>query len=323
VLLVAQRLYKASIPGSLMLLGEHAVLCGSHAVVCAINRYITGTLIPRSDQIININSSLFGECQQEINNINIVPPFQYILMAIETYSKRLKCGFDLLIESEISPQVGLGSSAAATVATLSVLKQLLCSQQPNSKSLFNDAKLIIQKVQGTGSGADVAASTFGGVIAYRMEPLIIKQLVNTPPLVVIYSGNKVLTKDVVQQVTSFQDKHKNLFHHLYDSIDECVQNAIEAINNGDWSRLGELMNIHQGIQDSMGVNNKILSELIFTLRQHPDVHGAKISGAGLGDCVIGLGNLPNNYFPDNKEQRALGVQQLNGLCVAEQLNVEM
>ncbi|KPJ68084.1 MAG: hypothetical protein AMJ43_01385 [Coxiella sp. DG_40] len=306
-----------------MLLGEHAVLYGSHAVVCAINRHITITLIPRSDQIINIHSSLFGECQQEINNINIVSPFQYVLTAIKTYSKQLEYGFDLLIESEILPQVGLGSSAAITVATLSVLKQWLCSRQLNSELLFNDAKQIVQKVQGTGSGADVAASIFGGAIAYRMDPLIIKQLANIPSLVVIYSGNKVLTKDVVQQVTLFQNKHKSLFCHLYNSIDECVQNAIDAINNSDWSRLGELMNIHHGIQDSIGVNNKILSELIFALRQHPDIYGAKISGAGLGDCIVGLGNLPNNYFPDNSEQRILGVQQLNGLRITKRLNVKM
>lgn len=309
--------YKASIPGSLMLLGEHAVLCGSHAIVCAINRYLTVTLVPRSDQIININSSLFGECQQEINSIHLVPPFQYVLTAIKTYSQQLKNGFDLLIESEISPQVGLGSSAAVTVATLSVLEQWLCSRQPNSKSLFNDAKHIVLEVQGTGSGADVAASIFGGVVAYRMDPLMIKQLDNISPLVVVYSGNKVSTKDVVQQVTLFKDKHKKLFHHLYNSIDECVVNAIDAINNSDWSRLGELMNVHQGIQDSMGVNNKILSELVFALRQHPEIFGAKISGAGLGDCVIGLGNLPNNYFPDNKEQRTVGVQQLNGLSITK------
>lgn len=315
--------YKASVPGSLMLFGEHAVLCGSHAVVCGINRYITVNLIPRDDQIINISSSLFGECEQKINNFNIVAPFQYVLAAIETYLKQLKYGFDLLIESEIPPQVGLGSSAAVTVATLSVLEQWLCPRQPNSRSLFNNAKQVVQKVQGIGSAADVAASTFGGIIAYRIDPLTIKQLVNTPPLVVVYSGNKVSTKDVVQQVISFQNKHKNLFYGLYNSIDECVQNAIEAINNGDWLRLGELMNIHQGIQDSMGVNNKILSELIFALRQHPDVYGAKISGAGLGDCVIGLGNLPNNYFPDNKEQKALGVQQLNGLCITDRSDVKM
>ncbi len=306
-----------------MLFGEHAVLCGSHAIVCAINRCITVTLIPRNDQTINISSPLFGTCQQNITNINVVPPFQYVSAAIETYLKQLKFGFDLLIESEIPPQVGLGSSAAVTVATLSVLEQWLCSRRPNSKSLFNSAKQVVRTVQGMGSGADVAASAFGGVIAYRMSPLTIKQLANTPPLIVVYSGNKVLTKDVIQQVISFQNEHKNLFHHLYNSIDECVQNAVEAIKNGDWSRLGELMNIHQGIQDSIGVNNKILSELIFTLRQHPDIYGAKISGAGLGDCVIGLGNLPNNYFPDNKEQRALGVQQLNGLCITDRLDVKM
>ena len=47
-----------SAPGSLMLLGEHAVLEGSRALVCAINRRITVELRVRSDRVVKIVSEL-------------------------------------------------------------------------------------------------------------------------------------------------------------------------------------------------------------------------------------------------------------------------
>ena len=49
------------------------------------------------------------------------------------------------------------------------------------------------------------------------------------------------------------------------------------------------MDLHQGLQDALGVSNLILSNIIFKLREMRGIKGAKISGSGLGDCVIALG----------------------------------
>ena len=49
------------------------------------------------------------------------------------------------------------------------------------------------------------------------------------------------------------------------------------------------MNINQGLMDSLGVNNSRLAELVYELREDPNIQGSKISGSGLGDCVVGLG----------------------------------
>jgi len=43
--------------------------------------------------------------------------------------------------------------------------------------------------------------------------------------------------------------------------------------------------------DALGVNDATLSEMIWRLRAQPTILGAKISGSGLGDCVLGLGEL--------------------------------
>ena len=281
--------YKAVIPATLMLFGEHAVLHGSRAIVTAIERYITVILTPRTDQIVNINSNLLGKYQFSVNNFKIISPWQFVLAAIGEYIKKLPCGFDLEIKSDFTDKIGLGSSAAVTVATLSVLDKWLHDEQLSPYEMVKLGRKVVQKVQGTGSGADVAASVYGTTIVYQMKPLEIKELAHNPPLTVVYSGVKTPTSEVVQMVEAKRLKNMDIFTHLYAAIDCCVGEAVLAINNQDWPRLGEFMNIHQGLQDALGVNNKALSELIFSLRKRPNIYGAKISGAGLGDCVIGVG----------------------------------
>ena len=114
--------YTASAPGSLMLLGEHAVLHGQLALVCAVNRRIQVTLTPRKDRTIRISSAL-GRRSMTVDAIKPSKPLRFVMAALRRFAKTLPSGFDLRIDSDFSHQVGLGSSAAVTVATLAVLKQ--------------------------------------------------------------------------------------------------------------------------------------------------------------------------------------------------------
>jgi mevalonate kinase len=225
----------------------------------------------------------------EQHAFTITSPWQFVLTVIADYIKDLSSGFDLDIKSDFTDKIGFGSSAAVTVATLSVLDKWLNHGRLEPLELVKIARKVVQKVQGTGSGADVAASVFGKTILYQMEPLNITELAHNPPLTMAYSGVKTATSKVVRMVEEKRLKNMDLFTNLYAAIDCCVNEAVPAINRQDWPRVGELMNIHQGLQDALGVNNKALSELIFSLRKQPDIYGAKISGAGLGDCVIGVG----------------------------------
>src|SRR5579864_4695671 len=114
--------HKASAPGSLMLLGEHAVLHGKQALVCAIDKRLTVTLTPRDDKCIQITSKL-GRYSAELSEIKIEKPFQFVLGALQVFmeSNELSQGCDISIQSEFSDQMGFGSSAAVTAATLSAL----------------------------------------------------------------------------------------------------------------------------------------------------------------------------------------------------------
>jgi mevalonate kinase len=61
-----------------------------------------------------------------------------------------------------------------------------------------------------------------------------------------------------------------------------------AIQEQDWLELGFLFNEQQKCMKSLGVSDDHLDSLIAELRAQPNILGAKISGSGLGDCVIGV-----------------------------------
>jgi len=300
-------LYKASAPGSLMMLGEYAVLHGKTAIVCAVDKRIEVTLSPRDDNQITIQSDL-GNYRTSANNISVDSPFEFVLNALK--AKSLPSGCDISIDAEFPSDVGLGSSAAVTVALVIALNQWLGKTHLTKEQLWQEVKAIILETQGKGSGADIAASIYGGVIAFRHNPLHVTQLKHLPPICAIYSGKKTTTVKAIQMVKQRYDKKPEQFECLFDTVDNLSQQGIKAINNKDWASLGHLWNEAHVIMDQLGVSNTLLDNIAQTLQQQPHVFGAKISGSGLGDCVIGLGHIDAGFFPQGDEQKNLGVKQI-------------
>ena len=155
--------------------------------------------------------------------------------------------------------------------------------------LIQQARSIIQSVQGVGSGADVAACVLGGMVAYRKSPLIAKRIECSYPLTLVYSGYKTPTVKAIQQVEHYFSSQPILFKQLLRAIDTCAQQGIAAVEAQDFKALGRFMTIQQGLMTALGVNTPDLQAIIEKLMAEPTILGAKISGSGLGDCVVGLG----------------------------------
>ena len=282
------RAVKASAPGSLMLMGEHAVLRGQPAIVCAISKRMKIKLKPRADRTLVVHSAL-GEHETTLDELAPNDSFRFVLGAIRAVRSDFKQGFELDIKSEMSHQMGLGSSAAVTVATLAALAGAL-GRPLDPGALLDAGTKVIRKVQGgVGSGADVAASAYGGCLRYYAEPREAVKLPQAPALTVLYSGSKLPTPEVIALVEEKRQRQPETFAQLDALIGATVKRAFAAAAKGDWPALGELMNVNQGLMDALGVNNAKLAELVFALREDPQIYGSKISGSGLGDCVVGLG----------------------------------
>ncbi len=282
------RAVNASAPGSLMLMGEHAVLRSQPALVCAISKRLHVKLTPRADETIVLHSTL-GEHETTLAELAPHDSFRFALGAIRARRAELTQGFELDIKSEMSHVMGLGSSAAVTLAVLAALGHAQ-GLPVTPERLVEPAIQVVRRAQGgVGSGADVAASAFGGCLRFHAESTEVVQLPTAPQLTVLYSGSKMPTPEVIAIVEAQRTRQPELYARLDELIGDAVNRAFAAATRGDWPAVGALLNINQGLMDALGVNNAKLAALVYELRADPNIHGSKISGSGLGDCVIGLG----------------------------------
>ena len=68
-----------------------------------------------------------------------------------------------------------------------------------------------------------------------------------------------------------------------------VQECAAALGAGDLAAAGRLMvESHISLRDDFDVSTKVLDELVDELVATPGVHGARLTGAGFGGCVVAL-----------------------------------
>lgn len=286
----------ASAPGSLMLLGEHAVLHGHRALVMAVDRRLRVALTPRADNRLTIESAL-GRHETDLASIAPHPSFRFILESVRRFADRLPSGFDVQVESTFSHEIGYGSSAAVTVATVAAVRRLAALDE-SVEIIRDDAIAVIRAVQGRGSGADAAASAHGGVVAYRAEPRQARVLPARLRLLAVYCGYKTPTPEVIRRVEATWRNRPDALAEVYRRIDACTGAGIDALERQDFPAFGAALNQGQALMAELGVSTPELDAILARLRADPGILGAKISGSGLGDCAIGL------RAPDHREAPA-------------------
>ena len=280
---------KVSAPGSLMLTGEHAVLHGSPAAACAVDKRIYLTLSPRNDRTVHIESPL-GSLETTLDSLPEESQFKFIIEAIKLV--RLNIGVDIKTESEFSSTVGLGSSAAVTVCTcmaLNTLKGII----PKRDELFCQCYNVVHGVQKTGSGCDLAASIYGGIIAmeskdgqYTPRKLDCPSL---PEIDLYYCGYKMKTPEVIALVNKKAQAEPEKYEKLYQYMTQVAGATVTLLERGNFEMVGNLFGKYQILMEQLGVCDDTLKDMVTQLQNDSKVLGAKISGSGLGDCVISLG----------------------------------
>ena len=293
---------RTSAPGKLMLLGEHAVLHGCHCLVCAIDRRITVTWTPRRDAMVTITADLgrYEGCLPELPDDE---RFRFVLAALRGHSDILPSGCDLVIDSDFPNVSGLGSSAAVTVAA--VAAAFVWSDFPWSADILHAASLaVIREVQGAGAGADAAASTFGGLLEYCADPISQRQIKDIPPIEVLYSGRKAHTAEVVAELESRRREDPHQIDAIFHAMNKDCGLAVNAGAAGDWQKFGEIINRNHEFMTDLGLSDTILDSLVHDLQADPGISGAKLSGAGKGDCIVGIGHIENAEFAHER----LGLQ---------------
>jgi mevalonate kinase len=275
-----------------MLIGEHAVLYGQDAIVIAVNSRLTVKIESATEEYITITSDKYGT--YKIHE-QLPSSLDLVLCIINHIKIPHNLPLKISISSEFSDQIGFGSSASLIVGL--VTSWLLFSGQIKDlgKSslayIFEQGKGIAQFFQGVASGADIAASTFGGMLLYNMQGYV-RNIVAALPLVSVYSGLKKKTAEVIRLVHDRQKSKPKFYEELFNEAGFYTKRAVLAIQSEDFRTLGKVMEQYHLLMEQFGVNNVPLQDICDRLTNVPQIFGSKISGSGLGDSVIALGIVP-------------------------------
>lgn len=172
----------ASAPGKVVLSGEYAVLGGAPAVCMAVDRRAkvkVGNLDKGWNQVVAPGySSVEGRFVSEGESIEWLQgedEFRLVDAAWRTLRAFDKGGLSIELDTRAffdvpsGKKIGLGSSAALTVALVAALTQ--------SNDVIESATRVHRLFQhGAGSGVDIATGVAGGLIEYRMEGASISPL---------------------------------------------------------------------------------------------------------------------------------------------------
>ncbi len=294
----------ASAPGKITLFGEHSVVYGKPAVVMAIDRRIHVTLYKRSDNrlivtlpdlsVKGLRLTFFDDGGPSVEALTPNSVGSYVIEALKIASNRFGAlgGLDVKIESTMPVGAGLGTSAALSVATVAAYAALL-GVQPTKDEFAEIGKEVETVVQGSSSGMDAAATTYGGVLLFTPKRKVERFSPKTRLLLAVgYTERVMSTAESVRRVSRLVTKYDSVFTGILDSIGNLVLAAKEALESGDLDRVGELMDINHGLLYALGVSTARIEQMVQAARSAGAL-GAKLTGGGMGGSVVCVCGSPS------------------------------
>lgn len=344
-------------PGKLYIAGEYAVLeANCPAILVAVNEFVRVSI---SDSV--GTSGLIHSKQYSQDSIHWIRkgnkmvidnrdnPFEYILAAINFTEKYCleqhveMSLYDLHVNSDLDSadgkKYGLGSSAAVTVATVKAILEYYGLKVSNDL-IFKLSAISHYSVQGNGSAGDIAASVYGGWLAYQTFdkqwlknelahhslsyvlneawPGLRVQLL-TPPddmnLLIGWSQKPASTSQLVDKTNAKKKSIKHQYNEFLQDSRDCVLKMIEGFNKGDIQLIQEQIRCNRKLLKDFAQLNNIaieiprLTKLIDIAEQFDGA--AKTSGAGNGDCGIVIADKHTDISRLKDLWRENGILPLN------------
>ncbi|WP_439026348.1 mevalonate kinase [Haloarchaeobius sp. DT45] len=301
-------MHTASAPGKVYLFGEHAVVYGEPAIPCAVERRATVTVEERSDGRLRVDAKdlhiegftvEYGETGPAVDAPKAIleAATEYVDGAVaqaRDAADAPEAGFDVTVESDIPLGAGLGSSAAVVVAGIAAATREL-GVELDPREIAERAYQVELDVQdGQASRADTFCSAMGGAVRVEGDDC---RTLDAPdlPFVIGYDGGSGDTGKLVAGVRDLRDQYgfaADTVAAIGDVVREGEQ-LLEASEAGAaedeavLAELGRLMDFDHGLLEALGVSSRSLDDMVWTAREAGS-HGAKLTGAGGGGCIVAL-----------------------------------
>jgi phosphomevalonate kinase len=259
-------------PGKLVLTGAYAVLGGAPAIVMATDRgaYADGSR-KSSAPTIEVRAAL-GDDAGDAPHVD---------------ASSLFLG---------SRKLGLGASAAIVVSSLGAHEAQRgadLAEESVRRALFDRARAAHAAAQSGGSGVDVAASVYGGVLEYTPGMPARRALPAATRVHVFACGNSARTSELRALVDRFAATSKASHGSCIADLEAIAHDAAAAVRCGDHEALVSAIRRAARSLARLGVaaGAPIVPEGFDALEAVADAENAAfcVSGAGGGDVAIFAG----------------------------------
>jgi mevalonate kinase len=270
--------------GKVILLGEHAVVYGVPAIAVGIERgaHAHAMPLPAGATSRLVIEGFPIEILEDDAERDLARAFRAILEPTRA-AHAVTTSWHVAVRADLPPGGGLGCSAALGVAIARAL-----DPEADDAAIRERAMQWEKVFHGNPSGIDTAVALSGGSIFFeegKITPLVL------PPegltLCVGHSGMASSTKSMVEAVARMRTRRPEIVEKTFAGIRSLVDNARLALEAGDVIGLGRLMDLNQMLLAGLFLSTQEIEQMC-SLAREAGAHGAKLTGAGGGGCVVAL-----------------------------------
>lgn len=293
-----------SAPGKAFLCGEYAVLSGAPAIVAAVGRRVIARWDRRSPKTTLLRSearATIAAAQEDFGE----PPYHLSLDTRRLY--------------EGPNKLGLGSSAAVAAATAAAVAAAHghdLNEREVIDRVFATALRGHSAVAPQGSGADVAAATYGGYlwIERRCGELRVQPIEPPSSLVclLIWTGQSARTSDLLARVSRLEALAPKIHDRCLAMLKQHATEFVHAFRSDDGRGIIEKAREYNACMSALGVAAQapIVNTELRRAAEWAEWHGgaAKPCGAGGGDLGVAF------FLDRNAAQEFAALCEKNGLA---------
>lgn len=316
----------ATAPGKVMLMGEYSVLCGHPALVMAANRRVQVSLRPAPHwQLFSDGVGPETDIDWDATAAPESPAaalLWHVAQALSRPRQPLRLDADSSALQHRGHKLGLGSSAAVSVALANALAQL--QQQP---ALDLPAQIALHnRLQGAkGSGFDVAAALHGGWFRFQHQgesAAVTRLAVPEVQLAFIWTGTVARTGDFVNRFRQWQQQTRHS-DQLVAALGATVEQTLAARSGNDFLEgCSEFRQQLQALASAAAL--PIFEGGHQPLQRLADRFGIcyKPCGAGGGDLGLAASLDPERLAAFRVASQALGFEPVNLECDPDGVQVQ-